>query len=398
MTKRPELVVVGGGLAGLLLAAHAGERFGGLLNITVIERALPKAPEASLDTRATALSRGSKELLESWGFWGEVSASAKAIENIHVSRKSRFGSALLQDEPTQNEPMGWVVENALLQAALLERCDAAGLDVIEGHEVVNFMTTSDRPVLTLDDQRELVAALVIIADGAESSLRNKLGIGAKRHAPSQFAIAFNCETNGNNNGIAYERFTDEGPLAFLPLPSSVDKTLRYNVIWCAHRETQSRLLALDDHDFIDELQAMVGWRVGRVAKIGRRTGWPLSVVVSRELVRSRCLLLGNSAHSVHPVAGQGFNLSVRDVHRLITLLDAELLTDNPFDSLARLSDFERASVSDHEQTIAATTLLSGLFDTPQPVIDSMSSVVLSAMDILVPLRRGVANFGMGRRR
>jgi ubiquinone biosynthesis UbiH/UbiF/VisC/COQ6 family hydroxylase len=369
-----------------------------LLNITVIERALPKAPEASLDTRATALSRGSKELLESWGFWEEVSASAKAIENIHVSRKSRFGSALLQDEPTQKEPMGWVVENALLQAALLERCDAAGLVVIEGHEVVNFMTTSDRPVLTLDDQRELVADLVIIADGAESSLRNQLGIGAKRHAPSQFAIAFNCETNGSNNGIAYERFTDEGPLAFLPLPSSVDKTLRYNVIWCAHQETQSRLLALDDHDFIDELQAMVGWRVGRVAKIGRRTGWPLSVVLSRELVRSRCLLLGNSAHTVHPVAGQGFNLSVRDVHRLITLLGAELLTDNPFDSLARLSDFERASVSDHEQTIAATTLLSGLFDTPQPVIDSMSSVVLSAMDILAPLRRGVANFGMGRRR
>jgi ubiquinone biosynthesis UbiH/UbiF/VisC/COQ6 family hydroxylase len=294
--------------------------------------------------------------------------------------------------------MGWVVENALLQAALLERCDAAGLVVIEGHEVVNFMTTSDRPVLTLDDQRELVADLVIIADGAESSLRNQLGIGAKRHAPSQFAIAFNCETNGNDNGIAYERFTDEGPLAFLPLPSSVDKTLRYNVIWCAHQETQSRLLALDDHDFIDELQTMVGWRVGRVAKIGRRTGWPLSVVLSRELVRSRCLLLGNSAHTVHPVAGQGFNLSVRDVHRLIMLLDAELLTDNPFDSVARLSDFERASVSDHEQTIAATTLLSGLFDTPQPVIDSMSSVALSAMDILAPLRRGVANFGMGRRR
>ena len=142
---------------------------------------------------------------------------------------------------------------------------------------------------------------------------------------------------------------------------------------------------------------MVGWRVGGVTKIGRRAGWPLSVVVSRELVRSRCLLLGNSAHTVHPVAGQGFNLSVRDVERLIALFDAELGTESPFESVARLSDFERASLSDHEQTIAATTLLSGLFDTPQPLIDSMSSVALSAMDILGPLRRGVANFGMGRR-
>jgi ubiquinone biosynthesis UbiH/UbiF/VisC/COQ6 family hydroxylase len=397
MVKCPRLVIVGGGLAGLLLAAHAGERFRDLLNISVIERALPRAPEASLDTRATALSRGSKELLETWGFWEEVSESAKAIENIHVSRKSRFGSALLQDEIADTDPMGWVVENALLQAALLARCEAAGIEVIEGHKVVNFMTTCDRPVLELDDQRELVADVVIIADGAESSLRNQLGIGVKRRAPSQFAIAFNCESDGIDDGIAYERFTDEGPLAFLPLRGSGDNKPRYNVIWCAHQETQSRLLALDDHDFIDELQAMVGWRAGRVTKIGRRAGWPLSVVVSRELVRSRCLLLGNSAHTVHPVAGQGFNLSVRDVERLIALFDAELGTESPFESVARLSDFERASLSDHEQTIAATTLLSGLFDTPQPLIDSMSSVALSAMDILGSLRRGVANFGMGRR-
>ena len=397
MAKCPDLIVVGGGLAGLLLAAHAGERFGDLLKITVIERALPKAPEASLDTRATALSRGSKELLESWGFWAEVSTSAKAIENIHVSRKSRFGSALLQDDATQNEPMGWVVENALLQAALLARCEAVAVDVIEGLEVVDFTTTSERPVLTLDDERQLVADLVIISDGAESSLRNQLGISAKRHVPSQFAIAFNCETDGADTGIAYERFTNEGPLAFLPLPGSGDNKLRYNVIWCAHQATQSRLLALDDQDFIDELQAMVGWRAGRVTKIGRRAGWPLSVVVSRELVRSRCLLLGNSAHTVHPVAGQGFNLSVRDVDRLITLLGAELQTESPFDSVARLSNFERASLSDHEQTIAATTLLSGLFDMPQPLIDSMSSVALSAMDVLAPIRRGVADFGMGRR-
>ena len=397
MAKCPELIVVGGGLAGLLLAAHAGERFGDLLKITVIERALSKAPEASLDTRATALSRGSKELLESWGFWAEVSTSAKAIENIHVSRKSRFGSALLQDDATQNEPMGWVVENALLQAALLARCEAVAVDVIEGLEVVDLTTTSERPVLTLDDERQLVADLVIISDGAESSLRNQLGISAKRHVPSQFAIAFNCETDGADTGIAYERFTNEGPLAFLPLPGSGDNKLRYNVIWCAHQATQSRLLALDDQDFIDELQVMVGWRAGRVTKIGRRAGWPLSVVVSRELVRSRCVLLGNSAHTVHPVAGQGFNLSVRDVDRLITLLGAELQTESPFDSVARLSDFERASLSDHEQTIAATTLLSGLFDMPQPLIDSMSSVALSAMDFLAPIRRGVADFGMGRR-
>ena len=154
-----------------------------------------------------------------------------------MSRKSRL-AALLQDDATQNEPMGWVVENALLQAALLERCEAVAVEVIEGHEVVNFKTTSDRPVLTLDDERQLEADLVIISDGAESSLK-PTGNWRERHAPSQFAIAFNCETNGADTGIAYERFTNEGPLAFLPLPGSGDNKLRYNVSG-AHTKRRNR--------------------------------------------------------------------------------------------------------------------------------------------------------------
>ncbi|MDB2380075.1 FAD-dependent monooxygenase [Luminiphilus sp.] len=397
MTDQPHLAIVGGGLAGLLLASRVGERLNGQLRVSLIERRFPKAPQDSLDTRATALSRGSKERLASWGFWLDLEPSAKAINDIHVSRQSRFGSAQLRDDVLQGEPMGWVIENALLQASLLDRCKRAEVDVIEGREVVDFSATGRRPELVLDDARELKADLVIIADGAESVLRQSLGIGVHRRAAVQYAIAFNCETDGEDRALAYERFTDEGPLAFLPLPSSGSSKPRYNVIWCAHQDTQARLLRLNDRDFISELQSMIGWRVGKLTKIGQRAGWPLSVVISRETIRHRCILLGNAAHTVHPVAGQGFNLSIRDIHRLDGLIHHEMSCDAPFGSLKRLSSFARDSSSDHEQTISATTLLSQLFDTPSPLIDGFGSAALSLLDMAQPVKRRVAEFGMGRR-
>ena len=293
--------------------------------------------------------------------------------------------------------MGWVIENALLQASLLDRCKRAEVDVIEGREVVDFSATVSRPELVLDDGREIKADLVIIADGAESALRQSLGIGVHRRAAVQYAIAFNCETDGEDRAVAYERFTHQGPLAFLPLPSSGSSRPRYNVIWCAHQDTQARLLRLNDRDFMSELQSMIGWRVGKATKIGQRAGWPLSVVISRETVRHRCILLGNAAHTVHPVAGQGFNLSVRDIHRLDGLIHREMSCDAPFGSLKRLSSFALDSASDHEQTISATTLLSQLFDTPSPLIDGFGSAALSLLDMAQPVKRRVAEFGMGRR-
>ena len=397
MTDQPHLVIVGGGLAGLLLASRVGERLNGQLRVSLIERRFPKAPQDSLDTRATALSRGSKERLASWGFWPDLEPSAKAINDIHVSRQSRFGSALLSDDVLQGEPMGWVIENALLQASLLDRCKRAEVDVIEGREVVDFSAAVSRPELVLDDGREIKADLVIIADGAESALRQSLGIGVHRRAAVQYAIAFNCETDGDDRTVAYERFTHQGPLAFLPLPSSGSSRPRYNVIWCAHQDTQARLLQLNDRDFMSELQSTIGWRVGKATKIGQRAGWPLSVVISRETIRHRCILLGNAAHTVHPVAGQGFNLSVRDIHRLDGLIHREMSCDAPFGSLKRLSSFALDSSSDHEQTISATTLLSQLFDTPSPLIDGFGSAALSLLDMAQPVKRRVAEFGMGRR-
>ena len=396
-TEKARIVIVGGGLAGLLLGYVVAAACRESVSVTLIERALPETPEASLDTRATAISRESKALLESWELWQAVSAGAQPIEDIHVSRSARFGSATLRDPLQDLEPMGWVIENSVLQQTLISSGAVQGVTLLEGAEVVEFSATGDRPVLTLDTGDALAADLVVIADGAHSSLRSALGIGAVHHSPSQFAIAVNCETEAGANGVAYERFTPEGPLALLPIPNTSSTRARYNVIWCAHKERQMELLALSDDDFIEALQAEFGWRAGKIERVGRRTGWPLGRVAARELVRSRCVLLGNSAHTLHPVAGQGFNLSLRDVERLATLISSEVESPTPFDSVERLSVFADMSRGDHEQTIGATSLLAEMLDSPSMLIDSVASVALSALDLSNGVKRGVAQFGMGKR-
>jgi len=396
-TEKARIVVVGGGLAGLLLGYVVAASCRDRLSVTLIERALPETPEASLDTRATAISRESKVLLEKWGLWQAVSVGAQPIEDIHVSRSARFGSATLRDPVEDLEPMGWVIENSVLQHALVSSAALEGVTVLEGAEVVDFCAMGDRPRLTLSTDDAIEADLVVIADGANSSLRSALGIGAVHHAPSQFAIAVNCETESAASGVAYERFTPEGPLALLPIPNASSIRARYNVIWCAHRERQSELLELSDGDFIDALQAAFGWRAGKITRVGRRTGWPLVRVTARELVRSRCVLLGNSAHTIHPVAGQGFNLSLRDVARLAALISSEVEEPSPFDSVARLSVFAENSRYDHEQTIGATSLLAEILDSPSLLVDSVASVGLSVLDLSNGTKRSVAQFGMGKR-
>ena len=397
MTDKAHVVIVGGGLAGLLLGCVVATTCRDRLSVTLIERALPEAPEESLDTRATAISRGSKALLEHWMLWEAVSNEAKPIEDIHVSRAARFGSAMLRDAHDAREPMGWVVENVLLQQALVARCEAEGVALLEGREVVDFCATQEKPKLTLNNEEVIEADLVVIADGAQSALRESIGIGAMRHSASQFAIAVNCETDGADSGVAYERFTPEGPLALLPIPNGSSSRARYNVIWCAHKVKQAALLEMSDDDFIGALQAEFGWRAGKILRVGRRTGWPLGKLAARELVRARCVLFGNAAHTLHPVAGQGFNLSLRDVERLTTVIATEAGQAAPFSSVERLCVFTDMSRKDQEQTMGATSLLAEVLDSPSPVVDGVASLALSTLDLTGPIKRTVAEFGMGRR-
>ncbi len=398
MHSKSHIVVAGGGLVGLLLACICKQSLTSSALVTLVEREFPLSNEATLDTRATALSADSMQRLDSWGLWAGLEPSAAAIKDIHVSRYRRFGSALLSAKEQQLDALGYVVENKAMMGAWLDLARSLGVAIRTGVTIEGMIDSDEHPSLDLSDGSRLSASLLVVADGARSPLRESLHMKTVERAASQYAIACNVAVSEAVDGRAFERFTQEGPLAFLPLPSSNIGHSIYNVIWCAHRATVDALMPLSDPAFLSAMQETFGWRVGKLLACGARGSWPLASIEATEVTRHRCVLMGNAAHTLHPVAGQGFNLSVRDISTLADVLrDFDFERDDSVQLSQRLHDFSRSVESDRVSTQSATSTLASLFDTPSPVIDLGAPFVLSALDITPPVRRRIAQLGMGMR-
>jgi len=396
--SKSHIVIAGGGLVGLLLACVSKQSLASSASVTVVEREFPLSNEATLDTRATALSADSKQRLDSWGLWSGLESSAAAINDIHVSRYRRFGSALLSAEEQQLEALGYVVENKAMMGAWLDLARSLGIDIRTGVTIEGMIDSDEHPSLGLSDGSRLSASLLLVADGARSPLRESLHMKTVERAASQYAIACNVAVSEAVDGRAFERFTQEGPIAFLPLPRSNNGQAVYNVIWCAHRATVDALMPMSDSVFLSAMQETFGWRVGKLLACGARGSWPLASIEATEVTRHRCVLMGNAAHTLHPVAGQGFNLSVRDISVLADVIRGfDFERDDSRELSQRLNEFSRSVESDRVSTQSATSTLASLFDTPSPVIDLGAPFALSALDITPPLRKRIAQLGMGMR-
>ncbi|MCH1552961.1 MAG: FAD-dependent monooxygenase, partial [Luminiphilus sp.] len=302
MHGKSHIVVAGGGLVGLLLACVCKQSLTSSASVTIVEREFPLSTEATLDTRATALSADSMQRLDSWGLWAGLESSAAAIKDIHVSRYQRFGSALLSSEEQQLGALGYVVENKAMMGAWLELARSLGVEIRTGVTIEGMIDKDEHPSLGLSDGSHISASLLVVADGARSPLRESLKMKTMERAPSQYAIACNVAVSGDVDGRAFERFTQEGPIAFLPLPSSNNGHSVYNVIWCAHRATVDALMPQADSAFLSAMQETFGWRVGKLLDCGARGSWPLASVEATEVTRHRCVLMGNAAHTLHPIA------------------------------------------------------------------------------------------------
>jgi 2-octaprenyl-6-methoxyphenol hydroxylase len=396
--SKSHIVVAGGGLVGLLLACVCKHSLTSSASVTLVEREFPLSNEATLDTRATALSADSKQRLNSWGLWSGLESSAAEINDIHVSRYRRFGSALLSAEEQQLDALGYVVENKEMMGSWLDLARSLGIDIRTGVTIEGMIDSDEHPSLALSDGSRLSASLLVVADGARSPLRESLHMKTVERAAAQYAIACNVAVSEAVDGRAFERFTQEGPIAFLPLPSSNNGQAVYNVIWCAHRATVDSLMPMSDSAFLFAMQETFGWRVGKLLACGYRGSWPLASIEATEVTRHRCVLMGNAAHTLHPVAGQGFNLSVRDISALTDVIrDFDFERDDARELSQRLNEFSRSVESDRVSTQSATSTLASLFDTPSPVIDIGSPFALSALDITPPLRKRIAQLGMGIR-
>lgn len=387
--QRASLAIIGGGLVGasLALALQAGAKARGW-QIALVE---PFAPgdsyQPSYDARSTALSYGSRQLYERLGVWPAISQRAEAITQIHVSDRGRFGAARLSAEDEGVPALGYVVENAWLGHCLWQALDA---DVVSWRcpaEVSRLEALDDGYRLTLNDESVLDCDLAVLADGGRSSLREQLGIAVRITPYGQTALIANVSTADAHQGQAFERFTDEGPMAMLPLSDS-----RSALVWTRPGNDAERLLGLDDKTFLAELQNAFGYRLGALRQVGGRHVYPLALSEAQEQVRPHLVLLGNAAHSLHPVAGQGFNLSLRDTLALADCLLASPAAPGDFATLQR---YRQSQQQDQALTVGFSDQVTRLFGRGESLLVAGRTLGLLGLDLLPPAKRWFARQAMG---
>lgn len=385
------------GLAFAIALRHISDDF----KVTVLEARLPPTGTPSpLDSRASALNLVSKGIFEAWGLWSSLATKLGVIRQIHVSNQQRFGSGLLQpaDVGSEEDTLGFVIENHHLGRAFLERAQALDIELQAPVDVASLEREAP-PRLILSTGDSLPADLVIVADGSHSPLREKLGIDVDIRRTGQRAVVANVLFSAAQQGIAWERFTPYGPLALLPLPDQSGSTgSRFNVVWSMSEEQAEAFEFSEGDEFCRGLQQAVGWRLGKVLAVGKRTGWTLDRVLAKEQVRSGFLLAGNAAHGLHPVAGQGLNLSLRDAWHLGAAFREQLTATKALCVPAALQTFAARVRQDQQETIGATDLLSTLFSRRGPLLDLPRDIALASLDTLSPLRRYIARRGTGGRR
>ena len=384
-----DVAIVGGGMVGASLAAGlagAGKR---LLLIEAVPFGASDQP--SFDERTTALGNTSRRIFEGLGAWREIATEAAPIRAIHVSDAGRFGNARLLAEEQGVEALGYVVPNRRIGAALWGLVTgASGLTLRVPGRVEDVAIEPDgvRLSVTSEGRREAVSArLVVAADGAHSQIRSAAGIAAAVEDYEQVAVVANVACDTPHGGIAYERFTSAGPLAVLPL---ADGTL--SVIWACRRDDAPRVLALDEAAWLTELQSRFGWRAGRFVRAGRRASYPLRLTRAAAAVATRTVLIGNAAQALHPVAGQGFNLGLRDAAMLAEVLAA---SSGDVGAPALLERFAAWRARDRAGVTRFTDGLVRLFGDQRPGVGLLRNLGLLLFDLTPPAKSALARVSLG---
>lgn len=387
-----DIVIAGGGMVGASLALAISRYGKGNLSVLLVESfPLPEAGSApvyrpSFDARSTALSFGSRQILDSLGVWPALEQHLTAISRIHVSDRGHIGSALMSADEQGWEALGYVVENAWLGNVLLDALHAApGITCLSPASVTQVSREGGVACLSVDSKAEEAPAdiqcrLLAVADGAQSGLRTALGIHGKVVDYDQQAIIANVTFEKPHDGIAYERFTDQGPLALLPLSDSEQGEPRAALVWTLSAQDGEQMLEASDETFLAQLQMRFGYRQGRLLRVGERGSFPLQLVEAEEQVQANVVVMGNAAHSLHPVAGQGFNLALRDVARL-----ARQLSETPSDNLGALAALQRylqQQQLDQRSTVEFSHQLPALFGRQNPIFSLGRNLGLLALDVM----------------
>lgn len=390
---RFDLIVIGGGMTGLALAAAVAGV--GLRVLLIEQRALESTAAPPFDGRVTAISRGSRHLLEGIGVWAQLRAEAQPILDIEVAEGDSPRTVRYDHRQAGGEPLGHIVENRAIRRALLHRIAALREGPLE-------LAAPDRPLrierrdhgvaLGLASGREVAALLLVAADGRASPIREIAGIGLTRWDYRQTGIVATVAHAKQHRGRALERFFASGPLAMLPMTGQ-----RSSIVWAAEDRLARELLALDDRQFALELADRFGDRYGALELAGPRWHYPLAMAQAQRCTDRRLALVGDAARAIHPIAGQGWNLALRDVAALAELVvDAARLGLDP-GGAGVLARYERWRRFDSLALIGITDGLNRLFANDLLPLRLARELGLGAVERIPPLKRFFMHHAMGLR-
>lgn len=396
-----EVIIVGGGMVGLSLALMLAKAKIAVKLLEAIQ--YPNYEDADLapyhssfDARNSALSRRSVQIYQELGLWDVLQQHATPILQVHITEQGSFGKARLLAEQEKVENFGQVIENAWLGRVLLTQVRQQPLiELIDGVQVTALTQDQDYAYIeALRGQQplSLQAKLLIAADGRDSFCRQALGIGVDEHDYDQVAIVTTVQTSKPHQQVGFERFSPLGPLALLPLPGEY----RRSVVWPVKKGTEQEWLGDDnDQHFLTALQQAYGDRAGKFQKTGKRFSYPLSQVLAEKQASGRVVLMGNAAHTIHPVAGQGFNLCMRDAYVLVRSLTEQLAKSSDIGEPRMLLAYEAARLTDQQRVIKFCDSVVRGFSNQNPILKLIRNTGLLAFDVVPGIKPLIANYAMG---
>jgi len=381
-------MIGGAGFAGLALAIALRQGLGPSFSVAVADPALARQ---TADARASAIVAAARRLFETIGVWDNVAAGAQPILDMVIT-DSRLQDAVrstfltFDGDVAPGEPFGHMIENAPLLAALAEKARAEGIDLFPVGVAKIGPPGSHRIDVELSDGGTVSARLLVAADGARSQIREQAGIANHGWSYGQSAIVTTVRHERDHHGRAEEHFLPAGPFAILPLKDDPVIGHRSSIVWTEDKREAERIVALPDDEFNAELERRFGLKLGEIAAVGPRRAFPLGFAVARSFVAERVALIGDAAHVIHPIAGQGLNMGLRDVAALAeTIVDAARLGLDP-GSLAVLERYQRWRGFDTMAMGVATDGLNRLFSNRSDLLRLVRDVGLGMVDRMPGLK------------
>ncbi len=390
MTQDYDVLIVGGGLAGNCLAL-ALQNSG--LKIAIVEsQTREQLLQSPAGDRALALAHGSIKMLDALGVWQQAKSAATPIKKIHISDQGHFGKTRLSAEKEGVDALGYVISARDLESAVADLIEQTDVEQICPARVVGIASDAEYAHISLkqgDTALALSAKLVVGADGGQSTIRKLLEIEQSVTEYQQTAIVTTISTELRHDNTAFERFTRSGPLALLPSKEN------YAIVWTRTKAEAEQLMMDDDASFIASLQACFGYKLGQFSLIAPRRSFPLTLIRAQSMYSGRAVIIGNAVHQLHPVAGQGFNLGLRDV---IQLADDILQAEQRGEDIGTQQMLERYAIQrkkDHDTVINFTNSVVKLFSNEWLALALARNTGLALLDSVPVAKKQLARYAMG---